>query len=211
MVDLNTFLSLVPADINTLPNLHLHCIAHSPVKSSSKITMDAQQKAGLAGGLGVVASSILIGIDVSRSPDTMPPSFPSSIVANMPKELPNGLPMDPPDVLVGKMEQGFRRRRLLNAGLAVSGSLAYLVAARHFKSSSNAFKLYMAASTWLFAVIPYNFLLLGRGHVKFDPNAAQLTTDDNKKLLRGAGLKNLARGLMAAAAVGCALVANTMV
>lgn len=173
--------------------------------------MDVRQKAGLAGSLGVVASSILIGIDASRSPDTMPASFPSSIVANMPKELPNGLPIDPPDVLVAKFEQGFRRRRLFVAGIAASGSLAYVVAARHFKHSSNAFRLYIAASAWLFAVIPYNFLVLGRGKERFDPNAAQFTVkDDGKKLRQGAGLKNLARGLLAAAAVSCALVANTM-
>lgn len=86
-----------------------------------KVTMDVRQKAGLASGLGVVASSILIGMDASRSYDTLPASFPSSIVANMPKELPNGLPIDPPDVLVAKFEQYLRRRRLLNAGLAASG------------------------------------------------------------------------------------------
>lgn len=189
----------------------LHRIAPAPNISPEKLTMDVRQKAGLAGGLGIVASSILIGMDASRSYDTLPASFPSSLVANMPKELPNGLPIDPPDVLVAKFEQAFRRRRLVNAGLAAGGSLAYLVAARHFKEMSNAFKLYIAASASLFAVIPYNYLVLGRGNPQFDPNAAQFTTkEDGKKLIHGAAVKNIARGLLAAAAVGCALVADTL-
>lgn len=84
-------LSLVPADISTL-RLGLTLRSSSTCQVARKTTMDAQRKAGLAGGLGVVASSILIGTDVSRSPDTLPASFPSSIAANMPKDLPNGMP-----------------------------------------------------------------------------------------------------------------------